>query len=69
MPLPISQQSVDQLGGEAGVLARRRRDHAELDRLMHLYESPGPPLPERQEVLRDIFQLTFSHAFAEETVL
>ncbi|OEJ30259.1 hemerythrin domain-containing protein [Streptomyces subrutilus] len=69
MPLPISQQSVDELGGEASVLARQRRDHAELDRLMHLYESPDLPPTGRQEVLRDIFQLTFSHAFAEETVL
>ncbi|MFD6245923.1 hemerythrin domain-containing protein [Streptomyces roseolus] len=69
MSLPLSRQSVDQLGGEASVLARQRRDHAELDRLMRLYESPGPPLSGRQEILRNLFQLTFSHAFAEETVL
>ncbi|MFF5506227.1 hemerythrin domain-containing protein [Streptomyces roseolus] len=69
MSLPLSQQSVEQLGGEASVLARQRRDHAELDRLMRLYEPPGPPRSERQEILRDIFQLTFSHAFVEETVL
>ncbi|WP_411104913.1 hemerythrin domain-containing protein [Streptomyces sp. cmx-4-9] len=65
----IAQQSVQQLGGQSSILARQRRDHADLDRLMHLYESAGLPQRERQKTLRDIFQLTFSHAFAEETVL
>ncbi|MEW2417023.1 hemerythrin domain-containing protein [Streptomyces sp. NPDC046866] len=69
MPLPLAQQSPDQLGGEASVLVRQRRDHGELDRLMRLYESTDLPLSAQQAVLRDIFQLTFSHAFAEETVL
>ncbi len=69
MTRSIALQSVEQLGGEASVLTRQRRDHAELDRLMHLYESAGLPLQERQETLKEVFQLTFSHAFAEETVL
>ncbi|WP_336323045.1 hemerythrin domain-containing protein [Streptomyces lavendofoliae] len=77
----IAEQSIEELGGHASILARQRRDHAELDRLMASYEAcrasagPGPvpaaePVPEeRQRILRDIVQLTFSHAFAEETVL
>ncbi|MFJ9598031.1 hemerythrin domain-containing protein [Streptomyces virginiae] len=69
MAVPIWQQSVEQLGGQASVLARQRRDHIELDRLMLLYEWPGLPVPTRQRALRELFQLTFSHAFAEETVL
>ncbi|MGW5849115.1 hemerythrin domain-containing protein [Streptomyces sp. NPDC055254] len=69
MSRSIAQQSVEELGGESSVLTRQRRDHAELDRLMHLYESASLTLPQRQEVLKDIVQLTFSHAFAEETVL
>ncbi|MGW0565612.1 hemerythrin domain-containing protein [Streptomyces sp. NPDC003016] len=69
MPLSIAQQSVEQLGGQASILARQRRDHAELDRLMNLYASGNLPREERQQTLKDIVQLTFSHAFAEETVL
>ncbi|GAA2959788.1 hemerythrin domain-containing protein [Streptomyces enissocaesilis] len=69
MPLSIAQQSVEQLGGQASILARQRRDHAELDRLMNLYASGDRPREERQQTLKDIVQLTFSHAFAEETVL
>ncbi|MFV0126786.1 hemerythrin domain-containing protein [Streptomyces sp. HMX112] len=69
MAVSIAQQSVDQLGGEASVLARQRRDHAELDRLMNLYESGGQDQDERRRTLRDVVQLTFSHAFAEEIVL
>ncbi|MFD3543790.1 hemerythrin domain-containing protein [Streptomyces sp. NPDC058662] len=69
MPRSIAQQSVEQLGGESSILTRQRRDHAELDRLMRLYESASLTLPQRQEVLADIVQLTFSHAFAEEAVL
>ncbi|WP_228979203.1 hemerythrin domain-containing protein [Streptomyces sp. DH12] len=65
----IARQSVEQLGGEASVLARQRRDHAALEQLMRRYESGGGPPAERQRVLRDLVQLTFSHAFAEETVL
>lgn len=69
MPQSIAEQSVEQLGGNASILARQRRDHAELDRLMTLYESAQGSPEERQRTLRAIVQLTFSHAFAEETVL
>jgi hemerythrin superfamily protein len=65
----IARQSVEQLGGEASVLARQRRDHATLEQLMRRYESGGGSPGERQRVLRDLVRLTFSHAFAEETVL
>ncbi|NWF25813.1 hemerythrin domain-containing protein [Streptomyces sp. PKU-EA00015] len=65
----ITEQSIEQLGGEASVLTRQRRDHAELDRLMNLYAEGSQPAQERQQTLQHIIQLTFSHAFAEETVL
>ncbi|GGW50174.1 hemerythrin domain-containing protein [Streptomyces xantholiticus] len=65
----ITQQSVEELGGEASVLVRQRRDHAELDRLMNLYTAGSQAVEGRQQTLEDIIQLTFSHAFAEETVL
>ncbi|MGW7464034.1 hemerythrin domain-containing protein [Streptomyces xantholiticus] len=69
MPPSITQQSVEELGGEASVLVRQRRDHAELDRLMNLYTAGSQPAERRRQTLEDIIQLTFSHAFAEETVL
>ncbi|MGW0366961.1 hemerythrin domain-containing protein [Streptomyces sp. NPDC002990] len=69
MPLSIARQSPEQLGGQASVLARQRRDHAELDRLMNLYTHGSRSASERRQILHDIIQLTFSHAFAEETVL
>ncbi|MDT9685404.1 hemerythrin domain-containing protein [Streptomyces sp. TRM76323] len=69
MPLSLTQQSVEELGGRSSVLVRQRRDHAELDRLMNLYRADGRTEEERRRTLKDIVQLTFSHAFAEETVL
>ncbi|QIP83164.1 hemerythrin domain-containing protein [Streptomyces sp. Tu 2975] len=69
MSTSITQQSVEELGGEASVLVRQRRDHAKLDHLMNRYVSGSRPPEERQQALKDIIQLTFSHAFAEETVL
>ncbi|MFD8150959.1 hemerythrin domain-containing protein [Streptomyces sp. NPDC059720] len=68
MPRTIEEQSVEELGGQASVLARQRRDHAEMDRLMGRYGSL-PPGEDREKVLKDLVQLVFSHAFAEETVL
>jgi hypothetical protein len=68
MPRTIEEQSVAELGGEASVLARQRRDHAEMDRLMDRYRSL-PAGEDREGVLKDLVQLVFSHAFAEETVL
>lgn len=65
----IAQQSVEELGGEGSILVRQRRDHAELDRLMTRYERREGTEQELRRTLKDIVQLTFSHAFAEETVL
>ncbi|MFI8194878.1 hemerythrin domain-containing protein [Streptomyces sp. NPDC085946] len=68
MPRTIEEQTVDQLGGPGSVLARQRRDHAEMDRLMARYQALDPG-EERERVLKETVQLVFSHAFAEETVL
>ncbi|MFI8165035.1 hemerythrin domain-containing protein [Streptomyces sp. NPDC085931] len=68
MATTIETQSVGQLGGPGSVLARQRRDHAEMDRLMDRYRALGDGA-ERERVLKEIVQLVFSHAFAEETVL
>ncbi|CAL9612970.1 hypothetical protein SUDANB108_05696 [Streptomyces sp. enrichment culture] len=64
----IEDQTVEQLGGEGSVLARQRRDHAEMDRLMDRHQAL-PDGAERERVLKQLVQLVFSHAFAEETVL
>ncbi|UFQ19410.1 MULTISPECIES: hemerythrin domain-containing protein [Streptomyces] len=64
----IKHRSVEELGGEASVLARQRRDHAEMSQLMARHQA----LPDgtgREEILQQLIQLVFSHAFAEETVL
>ncbi|AMW08632.1 cation-binding protein [Streptomyces qaidamensis] len=68
MPGTIEEQTVEQLGGPSSVLARQRRDHAELDRLMERYRAFADS-EERERVLKELAQLVFSHAFAEETVL
>ncbi len=63
----IADQTVEELGGAGSVLARQRRDHVELDRLLH--ELDGTTGRAQEEVLTRIDRLVFSHAFAEETVL
>jgi hemerythrin superfamily protein len=63
----IAHQTVDELGGPGSVLVRQRRDHQELDRLLH--ELDGATGAAQEEVLTRIDRLVFSHAFAEETVL
>jgi hemerythrin superfamily protein len=63
----IADQTVEELGGPGSVLARQRRDHIDLDRL--LAELEGTTGREQEEVLTRIDRLVFSHAFAEETVL
>lgn len=68
MPRTIAEQTVEELGGEDSVLARQRRDHVEMDRLMDEYETLGDG-GDREQVLKETVQLVFSHAFAEETVL
>ncbi|WP_282798376.1 hemerythrin domain-containing protein [Streptomyces sp. CC224B] len=61
-------QSAAELGGPGSVLARQRRDHAEMNLLMEYYQSLDPGQG-REKVLKNLLQLVFSHAFAEETVL
>ncbi|MFD5337973.1 hemerythrin domain-containing protein [Streptomyces hawaiiensis] len=68
MPRTAKEQTVEQLGGPRSVLARQRRDHAEMDRLMERYRALTDG-EEREQVLKEVVQLVFSHAFAEETVL
>jgi hemerythrin superfamily protein len=63
----IADQTVEELGGPGSVLARQRRDHVELDRL--LQELDGSTGRAQEEVLTRIDRLVFSHAFAEESVL
>ena len=64
---PISEQSLSELGGRGSILARQKRDHIQLDRLLRrLTEASGQ---EQGAVLLDIYRLVFPHAFAEEAVL
>ncbi|MFP5372770.1 MAG: hemerythrin domain-containing protein, partial [Actinomycetes bacterium] len=63
----IADQTVEELGGPGSVLTRQRRDHVELDRLLH--ELDGTTGRAQEEALTRIDRLVFSHAFAEETVL
>ncbi len=63
----IADQTVEELGGPGSVLVRQRRDHIELDRLLH--ELDGATGVAQEEVLNRIDRLVFSHAFAEETVI
>ncbi|HEU0103980.1 MAG TPA: hemerythrin domain-containing protein [Mycobacteriales bacterium] len=63
----VAQQSVDELGGQASLLVRQRRDHAKLDVLLdRLAATSGP---EQDETLRALYRLVFPHAFAEESVV
>jgi hemerythrin superfamily protein len=63
----LAQQDETQLGGAMSVLARQKRDHVDLDRLLHELGEAGTD--EQDDVLRRIYRLAFSHAFAEEAVL
>ncbi len=65
----IAEQTIEQLGGRRSVLVRQRRDHAEMDRLMNRYRALEEEAQERDRVLKEMIQLVFSHAFAEESVL
>ncbi|MFF7281117.1 hemerythrin domain-containing protein [Streptomyces griseorubiginosus] len=65
----ISEQDAARLGGEDSILVRQRRDHAELDAMMKRYAGADTTPAEQSELWRNIVQLVFSHAFAEETVL
>jgi hypothetical protein len=55
------------MGGRGSVLARQKRDHIELDRLLHRLGEAAPA--EQPPVLLSIYRLVFPHAFAEEAVL
>jgi hemerythrin superfamily protein len=63
----LATQTVRQLGGPLSVLARQKRDHVELDRLIHAID--GAHGSERQELMTQLCRLVFPHAFAEESVL
>jgi hemerythrin superfamily protein len=58
---------VAELGGHLSVLARQKRDHVELGRL--LTELDHTAAAAQGPVLRRIHRLVFPHAFAEESVL
>ncbi|CUW31851.1 MULTISPECIES: hemerythrin domain-containing protein [Streptomyces] len=68
MSKTIREQTVEQLGGGSSILVRQRREHQEMDRLMDRYRSLDDA-HERERVLKQVVQLVFSHAFAEETLL
>ncbi len=67
MSRSIAAQTLDELGGPRSVLSRQRRDHVQLDRLLHQLEATSGSVQE--EVLQRIDRLVFGHAFAEEAVL
>src|SRR5688572_24525844 len=67
MARSIATQSVAELGGPVSVLARQKKDHVALDGLLQaLGRTTGDA---QDDVLRRIYRLVFSHAFAEEAVL
>ena len=63
----LAEQNDTELGGPVSVLTRQKRDHMQLDRLLHELDEAQPAA--QDDVLRRIYRLVFSHAFAEETVL
>ena len=63
----IADDDVTELGGRGSVLARQKRDHIELDRLLEQVQRERGD--EQDEVLTRIWRLVFRHAYAEETVL
>ena len=64
---PLTEQTVEELGGEASVLVLQRRDHAELQRrLARVRASEGV---EQDAALAHLYRLVFPHAFAEESVI
>ena len=63
----IATQTTAELGGSRSVLCRQKRDHVELDRLLHAIDASTGE--RRQELLTQLCRLVFPHAFAEESVL
>lgn len=67
MTSSLADQNLAQLGGPFSVLTRQKRDHIELDRLLHRIDASTGA--ERQDYLTELCRLVFPHAFAEESVL
>jgi Hemerythrin HHE cation binding domain len=67
MTKSIAGQSASELGGPRSVLARQKRDHVELDRLLNEIDTAAGP--QREALLTELARLVFPHAFAEESVL
>jgi hypothetical protein len=63
----LARQNEAQLGGALSVLVRQKRDHVKLDRLLLELAAAAPD--DQDRILRPIYRLVFSHAFAEEAVL
>ncbi len=63
----LAQQSVAEMGGDASVLSRQKRDHIKLDELLHRLGDARTG--EQDAILLKIYRLVFPHAFAEEAVL
>jgi hypothetical protein len=63
----LAQQTSAELGGRGSVFSRQKRDHIELDALLHRLN--GLAAREQPPVLLQIYRLVFPHAFAEESVL
>jgi len=63
----LAYQNTRELGGAGSVLARQKRDHIKLDRLLRELDAAQPA--QQGAVLRRIYRLVFPHAFAEESVL
>src|SRR4051794_19635936 len=63
----LAHQTTAELGGRWSILTRQKREHEQLDRLLHELEIAAR---DRQDaVLQRINRLVFPHAFAEESVL
>jgi hemerythrin superfamily protein len=67
MVTSLASQTTEQLGGEWSILARQKREHVRLDRLLHELEAARRQV--QDGVLQRINRLVFPHAFAEESVL
>ncbi len=63
----LAVQDDTELGGPWSVLVRQKRDHVQLDHLLH--QLTEGPRDEQDAVLQSIARLVFPHAFAEEAVL
>jgi hemerythrin superfamily protein len=63
----IATQTPEELGGARSVLNRQKRDHVELDSLLHAIDASTGKA--RQELMTQLCRLVFPHAFAEESVL